>query len=194
MKSIRISFIYRHNNQHCIWLGNGHKHNFSNKQEAQAYLNSTSKFLNQKLFDLTECWKWLFITYTDKQFYFVHGTGTDKYFTGDNTKAKQIVMTLVEQFDRTIRLAPRENGCYNSFLGLMRITANQQELLKIIQATVALRSDTQAKHMCESWYSRLNMIRNELNDYGSASSVEFNKNILADDDASNIILIDRKIA
>jgi len=194
MKSIRISFIFKQNNRHCIWLGNGHKHNFSNKQEAQAFLNATSKFLNQKLFDLTECWKWLFSTYIDKQFYFIHGAGTDKYFTGDNTTAKEIVITLVDQFDRTIRNAPRENGCYNSFIGLVKICNNQQELIKILQQTVSQRSDTQAKHMCESWFNRINAIRNELNDYASAESVEFNKNILSDNDETNIILINRKTA
>lgn len=194
MKSIKISFIFKLKGLHCIWLGNGHKHNFTNKQEAQAYLNSTSKFLNQKLFDLSECWKWLFSTYIDKQFYFVHGTGTDKYFTGDNTTAKEIVITLVDHFDRTIRNAPRENGCYNSFIGLIRICNYQQELIKILQQTVSQRSDTQAKHMCESWFNRINAIRNDLNDYGSAESVEFNKEILNSEDEHRMIILNKKTA
>lgn len=191
MKAIRLSAIFRNKNLYCCWLGNGHKHNFKNKQEAEAFLSDTSKFLNKKLFDLNECWKWLFITYQDKQFYFSHGAGINKAFTGSNTDAKNIIIALIDQFDRTITNSRHENGLHNSFVGLMRIANYQQQLIRIIKAVTEKRSDTQAKYMCESWFERLNTITNELKDYSSHTSAEYSQEILLQEPDARIIILNK---
>jgi len=172
MKKIHLSHICQHytrknrkgNYKYQVYLGNGTHHTFESKRDALAFLNKTSQFLTQKLYELRGLYANVIIEY-------------NKQWGKIETLDCYNITTELSYFEQQTQqiTGPYLNQNFKSFMFLSNGCNSLVKIIKVLQAIAKKNSDTASLYQLDNFIRYNNNIKFEIESYGTIEAVQLFK-------------------
>lgn len=190
MKSIKINGLSEPDKQsvftdrlcYTVNLGNGIVKKFSNKAQAQRFLNEVSKYLTYKLHECNELYISVFSYYRRAWFYFDHNKHTNnKLGLYDKDKfCEDTLQHLAQSFNILYRRANWANGNHFVFVHFNNITNGLQCVVQALQILYENKSNAAVSYELQILKTKIVYCQRTIDMYCIELENSFKENIEAE--------------
>lgn len=176
MKKVSIDKFSQQGSKYYVYLGNGTVTTFTQKQQAQQFLNQTNQFLTGQLYSLRQVYKQVSELYIDSWGYFRHDKKTmDSALYAADRAVKNNLRAIENAFDICIDRANWNNGNYFAFQHLITANDGLKNALKELSPVLASKSIAAESYKIDFLFNNLLNIDNSLRNYAQAGAVRLVK-------------------
>ncbi len=176
MKEIKLKNVSKNKDGYKIYLGNGTCNAFKSKHDAELFLNTTNKFLTEKLHDIhltyIDVWK----CYQENWFYFENNRNKPKF---DLFQVEREILSQLDPipllFTLSVQRAGFTNGNFFSFINLQKALNNIENTIRLLSSIYHKHSDTTSVYKMDSYIRRVLYSKAEMDSYGKLSTTKIFK-------------------
>lgn len=165
MKKISVNNFQSEKGKYTVCLGNGTATTFTNKEKAQQFLNETSQFLTQQLFNINKAYTLVNVFYRDCNWGYLDGKKQNNNYPEIERFCEASLRTVTNNLDLAVNRCTWTNGNYFTFIHLQNSVNELKLVLKELAPLCRQRSATDQLYTIDFYFMMLTTIESALKNY-----------------------------
>lgn len=174
MKKINLKRFSKIGNTYSVALGNGTLHEFTSQKQTQRFLQDTSFFLTQKIYELRDAYAYMWNEHHELWGYFRHDKKTMNVgFYERDRNITRLLSEIQSSFNLIIDRSHYEGGNHSTFSHLSSILRSLREVIQALTPIIHSRSNTIKKYQYNNLLIALARIEGEISNYGYITTTNY---------------------